>query len=299
MSGLLAIPFAVFIITLILQTGSVPLRSDISTTSPSSTPFNLPLSDILLNLVPLIIFVTVLAVGLRFFSRAMVRLFTTFGKVLDIVIKLALALSIVQYFTGIFDVFGKWPLAPFIADAEDQFRALEVAGYVGVMLAGAFPMVYAIRIWFAGPLESIGRRLGFSEVGAAGVLAAAANILALFRVVKFMPPRDKVLSIAFAVCAAFSFGDHLAFSANFQPNMVAPLIIGKLAGGVIAILLALWLALPYTAVLEAKDRADGTIARDEYAPQPINNHQENVVDQQEESSDNSRRPIPIATDTAH
>lgn len=107
---LLAIPFAVFIITLILQTGSVPLRSDISTTSPSSTPFNLPLSDILLNLVPLIIFVTVLAVGLRFFSRAMVRLFTTFGKVLDIVIKLALALSIVQYFTGIFDVFGKWPL---------------------------------------------------------------------------------------------------------------------------------------------------------------------------------------------
>jgi len=40
----------------------------------------------------------------------MVRLFTTFGKVLDIVIKLALALSIVQYFTGIFDVFGKWPL---------------------------------------------------------------------------------------------------------------------------------------------------------------------------------------------
>lgn len=114
-----------------------------------------------------------------------------------------------------------------------------------------------------------------------------------------MPPRDKVLSIAFAVCAAFSFGDHLAFNANFQPNMVAPLIIGKLAGGVIAILLALWLALPYTAVLEAKDRADGTIARDEYAPQPINNHQENVVDQQEESSDNSRRPIPIATDTAH
>ena len=109
MSGLLAIPFAVFIITLILQTGSVPLRSDISTTSPSSTPFNLPLSDILLNLVPLIIFVTVLAVGLRFFSRAMVRLFTTFGKVLDIVIKLALALSIVQYFTGIFDVFGKRP----------------------------------------------------------------------------------------------------------------------------------------------------------------------------------------------
>lgn len=297
MSGLLAIPFAVFIITLILQSGSTPLRSDISTTSPSETPFNLPLGDILLNLVPLAIVVTLLAIGLRFFSRVMVRVFIVFGRVLDIVIKLALALSIVQYFTGVFDVFGAWPLAPFIADTEDQFRALEVAGYIGVMLAGAFPMVYAIRKWLAVPLETIGKRLGFSEEGAAGILAAAANILALFRVVKFMPPRDKVLAIAFAVCAAFTFGDHLAFSANFQPNMVFPLIIGKLSGGVIAILLAVWLALPYARVLEANDRADGTISSDEYAP-----HHHNHNRQKEEHPDGGARnlpsPVPAGTDSA-
>lgn len=297
MSGLLAIPFAVFIITLILQSGSTPLRSDISTTSPSETPFNLPLGDILLNLVPLAIVVTLLAIGLRFFSRVMVRVFIVFGRVLDIVIKLALALSIVQYFTGVFDVFGAWPLAPFIADTEDQFRALEVAGYIGVMLAGAFPMVYAIRKWLAVPLETIGKRLGFSEEGAAGILAAAANILALFRVVKFMPPRDKVLAIAFAVCAAFTFGDHLAFSANFQPNMVFPLIIGKLSGGVIAILLAVWLALPYARVLEANDRADGTISSEEYAP-----HHHNHNRQKEEHPDGGARnlpsPVPAGTDSA-
>ncbi|WP_336715511.1 ethanolamine utilization protein EutH [Arthrobacter sp. USHLN218] len=272
MSGLLAIPFAVFIITLILQTGATPLRSDISTTSPSTTPFDLPIGSILLNLVPLVLVVSVLALGLRFFSRTMVRAFIVFGRVLDIIIKLALALSIVQYFTGIFDVFGTWPLAPFIADSEDQFRALEVAGYIGVMLAGAFPMVYGIRKWLGVPLERVGRRLGFSEEGAAGILAAAANILALFRVIRLMPPRDKVLAIAFAVCAAFTFGDHLAFSANFQPNMVFPLMVGKLAGGVIAILLALWLALPYARVLEARDRAEGTIAPLEYAPRTSRHH---------------------------
>ncbi|MHC5557896.1 ethanolamine utilization protein EutH [Kocuria sp. U4B] len=264
MSGLLAIPFAVFIITLLLQTGATPLRSDISTTSPSTTPFDLPLDQILLNLVPLAIVVVGLAIGLRFFSQAMVRLFITFGRVLDALIKLALAVSVVQYFTNIFDVFGPWPLAPFIADAEDQFRALEVAGYIGVMLAGAFPMVYAIRTWLAVPLEKVGKRLGFSEEGAAGILAGAANILALFRVVNYMPPRDKVLAIAFAVCAAFTFGDHLAFSANFQPNMVFPLIVGKLSGGVIGILLGIWLALPYARVLEAKDRQNGVIGPTEY-----------------------------------
>jgi len=266
MSGLLAIPFAVFIVTLLLQAGGTQLRSDISTTSPSTTPFSLPVGGILLNLVPLAIVVVVLAIGLRFFSRAMVRLFIGFGRFLNALIKLALAASIVQYFTGIFDVFGPWPLAPFIADADDQFRALEVAGYIGVMLAGAFPMVHAIRTWLAVPLEKVGRRLGFSEEGAVGILAGAANILALFRVVRHMPPRDKVLAIAFAVCAAFTFGDHLAFSANFQPNMVFPLIVGKLAGGVIGILLALWLALPYARVLEARDRSEGVIGPDEYLP---------------------------------
>lgn len=294
MSGLLAIPFAVFIITLILQSGSTPLRSDISTTSASSTPFDLPIGNILLNLVPLVFVVVVLAIGLRFFSQAMVKIFIVFGRGLDILIKLALAVSIVQYFTGVFDAFGQWPLAPFIADEEDQFRALEVAGYIGVMLAGAFPMVYAIRKWLAVPLEALGKRLGFSEEGAAGILAAAANILALFRVIKYMPPRDKVLAIAFAVCAAFTFGDHLAFSANFQPNMVFPLIIGKLSGGIIAILLALWLAVPYARVLEARDRADGTIATGEYAPHTHKHHNNNRLPDDESAGSSGPDPARAA-----
>jgi ethanolamine transporter len=81
-------------------------------------------------------------------------------------------------------------------------------------------------------------------VGAAGILAASANILAMFRLVADMPPKDKVLVIAFAVSAAFTFGDHLAYSANFQPSLILPLIIGKLGGGLIGMLLAYWLAVP-------------------------------------------------------
>lgn len=270
MAGLLSIPFAVFLITLILFASGTTLREDISTTSDSTTPFALPMSEILLNLAPLTLFVVVLAVCLRFFSETMVKLFIGFGKVLNAVILLALSLSIIQYFTGLFDIFGEWPLAPFIADEEDAFRALEVAGYIGVMLAGAFPMVYAIRTWLAKPLSSVGRRMGFSEDGVAGLLAGAANVLALFRVIQLMPPRDKVLTIAFAVCAAFTFGDHLAFNANFQPNMVFALIVGKLVGGVIGVLLAVWLALPHTRTLEARDRASGVIKEGEYLDQPKN-----------------------------
>lgn len=253
MAGLLAVPVSILTIVLMLQFTEVPLRTEISTTAESTRPFDMPMSDLLLNMVPIVVFVGLLALGLRLFTDAMVRAFIGFGRILDVIIRLALAASVVQYFTGVFDVFGEWPLAPIIADSEDQFRALEVAGYVGIMLAGAFPMVYAIRTWLAKPLTAVGKRLGFSEEGAAGILAGAANVLALFRIIPLMPARDKVVTIAFAVCAAFTFGDHLAFSANFQPNMVAAIIVGKLIGGALGIGLAVWLAVPHARKLEEHD----------------------------------------------
>src|SRR6266536_1501394 len=174
------------------------------------------------------------------------------GRVMDIAIKLVLVCAIVEYFTQIF--YGKgvftflfgtsWYFDPIVADDRDKFRALEIAGYIGLMLSGAFPMVYLIRTYLAKPMEKLGNKLGLETAGAAGLLAAAANILAMFRLVKEMRPRDKVLVIAFAVCSAFLFGDHLAFTANFQPNLVFPVMVGKLAGGAFAIFLAYRLSVP-------------------------------------------------------
>jgi ethanolamine transporter len=91
------------------------------------------------------------------------------------------------------------------------------------------------------------------------VLAASANVLAMFRLVADMPPKDKVLVIAFAVCAAFTFGDHLAYSANFQPSLIGPLIIGKLAGGLLGMLLAYWLAVPKAEQLAREEEQAGLL----------------------------------------
>jgi ethanolamine transporter len=35
------------------------------------------------------------------------------------------------------------------------------------------------------------------------------------------------------------FGDHLAFSANFQPTIILPLLLGKLAGGIAGFAIAM------------------------------------------------------------
>ena len=69
-------------------------------------------------------------------------------------------------------------------------------------------------------------------------------------------PQDKVLNIAFAVCAAFLFGDHLAFTANFQPTLIAAVMLGKLCGGAAGFLLAYRLSVPKALQIEKQRLAE-------------------------------------------
>ncbi|MFZ6049564.1 ethanolamine utilization protein EutH [Pseudomonas sp. CR3202] len=245
MAGLLSIPISIITIAMAMQWLGLAVRPDIATSGAATQALHFTLPLLLRNLLPLILFCAALAAALRFIPGVMVRLFLALGRVMYASATLILVASIVEYFTGAFShTFGGWGFAPIIADKEDQFRALEISGYVGIMLCGAFPMVCLIKRYLSRPLELMAGRVGMSPVGAAGILAASANILAMFRLVEQMPPKDKVLVIAFSVCAAFTFGDHMAYSANFQPTLILPLIIGKLSGGLLGMAIAYWLAVP-------------------------------------------------------
>ena len=256
MAGLLTIPLSILVIALVTQFLGLGVRADVATTGAATQALHFTLPMLLRNLMPLILFCLALAAALRYLPGLMVTLFLKLGQLLYLLVTLVLVASIVEYFTSAFShLFGGWGFAPIIADQADQFRALEIAGYIGIMLCGAFPMVYLIKRFLSRPIEKVATRLGLSAVGAAGVLAASCNILAMFRLVQDMPAKDKVMVIAFSVCAAFTFGDHLAFSANFQPTLILPLIIGKLTGGALGMLLAYWLAVPKAVEMDLSDSA--------------------------------------------
>jgi ethanolamine transporter len=262
LSGVLSIPIGVFISCMLLWLVEPSIRPEVATAGPAGYQLALDLPTILVNLAPLAIIMTLIALGLHFVPQRMIQGFLIFGRVMDMGIKLVVVSCIVEYFTTIFYgrgalsyLFGGWVLEPIIADTQDQLRALEVAGYIGMMLAGAFPMVYLIKKYLARPMEKLGRRLGLESAGAAGLLASTANILAMFRLVREMRPKDKVLNIAFAVCAAFLFGDHLAFTANFQPTLIVAVMLGKLGGGVAGFLLAYRLSLPKALEIEKQQLA--------------------------------------------
>ncbi len=257
MSGILSVPIGVFITCALLAISGLDVRPTIATTDPETMhAIGLSFSSIFVNLLPLIVFCGAIALGLRFAPDAMISGFLWFGRIMYAGITLVLVFSIVEYFTGFFtSVFGGWGFDPIIADEADQFRALEIAGYIGIMLAGAFPMVYLLTKYLAGPMEALGNKIGVEAQGAAGLLAACANILAMFRLIAGMRPKDKVLCIAFAVCAAFMFGDHLAFAANFQPTTILPLLLGKLGGGIAGFAIALYLSVPKAEQLAATEPA--------------------------------------------
>ena len=258
MSGLLAIPIGVLVTSVIIAVSHPMIREVVSTNAEATYQLALSFAQIGLNLIPLVVICVALALGLKFKPDAMIKGFIVFGRVMEAALKIVFVLVVIEYFTGIFStVFGGFGFDPIIASDGDPevFRALETSGAIGMMLCGAFPMVYLIKRYLAKPLAKIGGVFGLSSDATAGLLAASANVLAALAMVKDLKARDKVLVMAFAVCCAFLFGDHLSFTANFQPTLIVPVLVGKFCAGVCAIIFANLLAVKKAQQLEAEDLA--------------------------------------------
>lgn len=265
MAGILSCPFCIFICTVLLKITDTPVRGIVSNVSASDIDLSMTWKLILTNMFPIIVFCLILAILLRCFMSIMVKLFLILGKALDIAIKIVLVIAIVEYFTGAFEmIFGSYGFDPIIADKDDQFRALENAGYIATMLAGAYPMIYVIKKYAGNALQKAGKKLGFSTWGAIGIFASWAEALATFGIMNKMTPSDKVKVTAFSVCGSWVLGAHMTYCANFQPNLLAIVMIGKFAAGCIAILFAHWLAMPMTRKFEKEDLEAGRISRDIY-----------------------------------
>ena len=190
-----------------------------------------PIAMVLRNLVPIVLIAVLIALGLWKAEQAMVKGFSLFGKFVVTLVTIGLAAAIVEALTG-------FALIPGMAPISEGFATV---GTIAIVLAGAFPLVFMVTKLLRGPLMAVGKKLGINDAAAAGLIASLANSIATFGLVKDMNERGKVVNIAFAVSAAFVFGDHLGFAAGFSPDMLAPMIVGKLTGGITAIAVALWL----------------------------------------------------------
>lgn len=197
-----------------------------------------PAVQCFMYLIPVIIIGILIAIGLVVAQNAMVKGFIVFGHFITSLILFGLLVALFQQHTGITIIPGMAPLFTHCEGGVAVMEGLEVIGAIAIALAGAYPLVKFLTTVLKGPLGAIGKSLGMNDVGAAGLVATLANNIPMFGIFKDMNPRGKVINAAFQVGAAFTFADHLGFTAANAPDLIAPMIIGKLVAGVLGLLMA-------------------------------------------------------------
>jgi ethanolamine transporter len=242
---------------------TVPIGCIVGGLVMNMTPYKIGFGAILVNLIPVIIIAGLIVLGLWFIPEKMINGFNKFGKGVTILITFFTAFAVFQYLTGIRFPLLNIMVEPDASGAIPLESGLLVCGQIAIVLIGAFPMVMWITKTFGKALKKIGEKLGMDENGSAGLVANLANNIAMFNIMKDMNPKGKLLNVAFAVSAAFVFGDHLGFTAGVNSDMIFPMIVGKLVAGITAVILANILA---PKLLEKISVGAGKIAGAEKAP---------------------------------
>ena len=208
----------------------------------SGLVMGIPFGKVVLNLIPPIIFSALIIFCLLKFPKATTEAFKKFSNVISIVGMLGLGLAMVKDLVliplqdlGLLNIDS----IPFFNLLGSTMDGIVVAGNVGLILSGALPFIYFLNKALAGLLKKISDKTGFTNTGVTGFLSTCANNMATFAILKDMKGKEKIVNVAFAVCAAFVIGDHLAFTAANAPDCIVPMMIGKLVSGICAVILAM------------------------------------------------------------
>lgn len=217
---------------------TIPIGCILGGLAMNMTQYKMDIGRILQNLIPVIIVAGLLVIGLWRKPDKMINGFVKFGNAVTVIITVFTAIAVFEYETKI-----KFPLLDIMVNPDENGvipleSGLLVCGQIAIVLIGAFPMVLWITRTFGNGLEKLGAKMGMNKEGSAGLVANLANNIAMFNILGEMNDKGKLLNVAFSVSAAFVFGDHLGFTAGNNPEMIFPMIIGKLTAGITALMLA-------------------------------------------------------------
>ena len=184
--------------------------------------------DLIISLLPLIIFSIILGVLLILVRDICIKIFVCFGHVIRWIAMIGLVISIFTFLTKI--------------EVCKHFDSFENAAFICanacVTLSGALPLMLVISKLLNKPLEKFGTKIGVDSFSAFSLLSTLVTNATTLSSMEKMNKKGVVLNSAFAVSAAFTFGGHLALTMAFNPNYVLPMIIGKVVAGIASVLLA-------------------------------------------------------------
>ncbi|WP_312692232.1 ethanolamine utilization protein EutH [Caproiciproducens sp.] len=206
---------------------------------------------VLINSIPVIVISVLLAVGLKFIPNGMIKGCIYFGKFIVLVCTVGLVAAAFQSMTGVVIIPGLAPIG----------EALSIVGGIGVVLLGTFPVLSILTKVLDKPLGLIGSKIGLDSVSTAGIVFTLANSIPVYKMMKDMKPRGKIINTAWLVPATAALGDHLGFTAGVHPETISAVVISKIVAGVLAVALAMLM----TRSTDAEDRQSDDITKAEEA----------------------------------
>lgn len=187
---------------------------------------------VLVNNIPILLLSVLLAVGFVVIPDRVFRCTAAVGRGVGCLNIIGIVIGAIAHLTG--------KPVPLFEKADTLMNALAIVAGIAAVLIGILPMMELLMRALKKPLTAFGKMLGVGAVSASGLVCTLANPLPTFNMLKEMDARGKVINIAWLICAQCVFGDHLGFTAGVEPEMVAPMIVGKLAGGLCALAIAVW-----------------------------------------------------------
>lgn len=172
-----------------------------------------------------------LLLGLWKLPDRMVDGFCLLAQGIKLAATAGLALAAVESLTGWNPVPGMAPIG----------EAMDVVASIGVVMLGSLPVAELLRRALERPFTRLGGRLGVKPQALTGMLVSLATPLPALSMYREMDRRGKVAAGAFLVSGASLLAAHLGFVVGTEPEMLAPLIAGKLSGAFAAAALALCL----------------------------------------------------------
>ncbi len=189
----------------------------------------IPISLILINILPIAIISILIIIGLNKFPSIMIKSFKVLAKIIFIIGIIGLGLQGVRAITGIALVNNLLPLE----------EAITIVGKIAIFLSGANVMLEVIKKLFKKQIEKLENVMNINSYSVTALIGSLASAVIVFTDFDKLDNRGKVICSAFSVGGAYVFGGQLAYIVAEAKEVAHIYIIVKLISGLLAIAIAL------------------------------------------------------------
>ena len=189
----------------------------------------IPLSVLLHNTWPVLAVAVLLLLLFKSGSSAIGPIFNGISLAVRGLTLFGFCISVLQETSGIVLLEGLTPLA----------EIYPVICSIGAFLAGILPLFAFVQRLLTAPLTKLAARLQLEPASITGLVVTSANCIPTLLSLDTLEERGITLNTAYAVVAAYSVGDFLAFTLQFSPAHALPMMAGRLLSGLLAVVLCL------------------------------------------------------------